>query len=119
MRQDTGARKLKIKKGDKVKIIAGRDIGKEGTVERVIRRENRVVVSEVNLLKKFVKKGKEGEPAGIITVAGPISISSVMLVCPKCGKPTRVGLESKRGGLPAGRRGKKVRICRHCREEID
>jgi large subunit ribosomal protein L24 len=104
--------KIKIRKGDKVKVIAGRDVDKEGTVGKVIPRENRVVVSEVNLLKKFVKKGKEGEPSGIITVAGPIDISSIMLVCPKCGKPTRVGLKLKPGG-------KKIRVCRRCREEID
>lgn len=103
---------MKIKKGDKVKVIAGKDIGKEGEVEKVLRRKNRAVVMGVNLLKKHVKKRGEKEPGGIVTVAAPIHLSNLMLVCPKCKKPTRVGYEIKKGGG-------KVRVCRRCREEID
>lgn len=103
--------KLKIKKGDKVKVIAGRDIGREGSVERVLRQEGRLIVSEVNQLKKFVKKGREGEPSGIITVPGPIAVSNVMLVCPNCGKPTRIGFKTSEGG-------KKVRVCKQCGKGI-
>jgi large subunit ribosomal protein L24 len=112
MKQEAGMRKLKIKKGDKVKVIAGRDVGKEGRVEKVIRDKNRLIVSEVNLLKKFVKKGREGEPSGIVSVPGPVDASNVMLVCPKCNNPVRVGFKLKKSG-------KRVRICRRCGEEID
>jgi len=112
MRYEGGVKKIKIRRGDKVKVIAGRDVGKEGTVERVLRREGRLIVSGVNQLKKFVKKGREGEPAGIITVPGPIDVSNVMLICPKCSKPTRVGFEIQQGG-------KKMRVCRRCGGKID
>jgi len=108
----TKVAKIKIKKGDKVKVIAGKDIGKEGTVEKALRREGRVVVANVNLLKKHLKRRREGEPGGIVTVASPIHISNVMLICPKCSKPTRVGYRVKRSG-------KGVRICQRCQEEID
>ena len=103
---------MKIKKGDKVRVITGKDIGKEGEVEKVLRRESKVMVTGVNLLKKHVKKRREGEPAGIVTVTAPINVSNVMLICSKCGKPTRVGYKVKRSGG-------KVRICRRCQEEIN
>lgn len=103
---------MRIKKGDKVKVIAGRDIGKEGTVEKVLQRESRVVVTGINLLKKHVRKRREGEPGGIVTVTAPIHLSNLMLICSKCGKPTRVSFKMKKSG-------RKVRICRRCQEEID
>lgn len=103
---------MKIKKGDKVRVVAGRDISKEGEVEKVLRRGNRVVVAGVNLLKKHVRKRGEKEPGGIVTVTAPIHASNVMLICPKCNKPTKVGHKVKKSG---GR----VRICRRCQEEID
>jgi len=104
--------KIKIRKGDKVKVIAGRDIGREGTVEKVLRRGGCLTVPGVNMLKKFVKKGREGEPTGIISVAGPIHISNVMLICPRCKKPARVGFGAVSGG-------KQLRVCRRCGKEID
>lgn len=112
MRRETGTKKIKIRKGDKVKIIAGKDIGKEGEVERILRGENRAVVAGVNLVKKFVKRKGEREPGGIITVAAPIHISNLMLICPRCSKPTKVGYKVKEGG---GR----IRFCRRCGKEVD
>lgn len=112
-RQKTeGRRRLKIRKGDKVRVIVGRDIGKEGEVERVLPNESRAVVAGINLLKKYVRKRGEREPGGIVTVAAPIHLSNLMLICPKCGKPTRIGGKTRDGG-------KKVRICRRCGGEID
>jgi large subunit ribosomal protein L24 len=104
--------KMRIKKGDKVKVIAGRDIGREGLVERVLRQEGRLIVSGVNQLKKFVKKGREGEPSGIITVPGPIAVSNVMLICPHCDKPTRVGFRISESG-------RKARVCKRCGKGIN
>lgn len=103
---------MKIKKGDKVKVIAGKDIGKGGEVEKVLRRENKAVVAGVNLLKKHLKRRGEKEPGGIVSVAAPLHLSNLMLICPKCRKPARVSYEIKKNG-------RKVRICRRCREEID
>ena len=75
---------MKIKKGDKVKIIAGKDRGREGVVEKVIPKEKRVVVTGVNLYKKHVKPRREGEKGGIIEIARPLDIAKVALICPKC-----------------------------------
>lgn len=112
MRHETGVKKIKIKKGDKVKVIAGKDVGREGEVEKVLRAKRKVVVKGINLVKKHVKRRREGEPAGIVSIAAPVQVSNVMLICPKCGKPTKVGYRVKRTG-------RKVRVCRHCQEEID
>ena len=102
----------KIRKGDEVLVITGKDKGKRGKVLRVIRKENRVVVEGVNIIKKHVKPRGMGQTGGIIQQEAPIHISNVMLICTKCGKPTRVGfriLEDKT----------KVRICKKCKEVID
>lgn len=112
MKQEAGRRKIKIRKGDKVKVIAGKDIGKEGEVEKVLRRENKAVVTGVNLLKKHLKRRGEKEPGGIVSVAAPLHLSNLVLICPKCKKPVRVGYQVKRGE-------RKVRVCRRCREEVD
>lgn len=107
-----GRKWLKIRKGDKVRVIAGRDIGKEGEVEKVVSDESRAVVAGINLLKKYVRKRGEREPGGIVTVAAPIHLSNLMLICPKCSKPTRVGGKVRDNG-------KKVRICRRCGGKVD
>lgn len=112
MKYEARVKKLKIKKGDKVKVITGKDVGKEGEVEKVLRRENKIVVTGINLLKKHVKKRREGEAAGIVTITAPIRVSNVMFICSKCNKPTRVGYKLKKSGG-------KVRICRRCGQEID
>ena len=111
MRQEAGSRKIKIKKGDKVKIIAGRDVGKEGEVEKVISAKNKIVVTEINLVKKHLKRQREGEKGGIVTVASPVDVSNVMLICPKCSKPARVRYEYASAG-------KKTRVCKRCGKEI-
>ncbi len=80
-------------------------------VETVLKDKRKVVVEGINLLKKHVKKRKEGEPAGIVTIAAPIDLSNVMLICPKCGKPTRVGYKVEKGG-------RKVRSCHRCGGEV-
>ena len=87
--------KLRIKKGDTVKVIAGRDKGAEGKVIRVLREESRVVVEGVNRIKKHTKVGTSGrgsKTGGIITQEAPIHLSNVQLVDPETGKPTRVGV---------------------------
>jgi len=101
---------VKIKKGDKVKIIAGKDRGREGVVEKVIPKEKRVVVTGVNLYKKHVKPRREGEKGGIIEIARSLDIAKVALICPKCKQVTRVGYKIQ---------GKeKFRVCRKCGERI-
>ncbi len=103
---------MKIKKNDKVKILAGKDKGKIGKVLNVSSEKNKLTVEGLNLLVKHAKPRKQGEKGQRIQYPAPLNISNVALICPKCSKPVRVGhkvLENK----------KKVRLCRDCKEVID
>ena len=99
----------KIKKGDKVKILLGKDSGREGSVDKVLGKTNQVVVSGVNIYKRSVKKMGETQ-GGIIDLVKPVDISNVVLICPNCGKPTRVGFKVEKDS--------KIRICKKCGKEI-
>lgn len=81
----------KIRRGDKVIVIAGKDRHKSGLVERVLPKDNRVVVSGINMVKKHLKKSAQNPAGGIIDKQLPIHISNVMLLDPSSGKPTRLG----------------------------
>ena len=108
--------KLKIKKGDTVEVINGKEInkGKRGEVIRVMPKESRLVVQGVNMLKKHQRQvqtqGRTNSP-GIIEFEGSIHISNVMLVCPKCDEPTRVSIQREDGTSR--------RVCKHCEALID
>ena len=111
---DRYAPKPGIKKGDEVQVLAGKDRGKRGTVNRMIIKEDlvRAVVGGVNIAKKH-SKGRPGiRQSGIIDVEAPLHLSNLMLVCTQCGKPTRIG----KSQLPDGRR---VRVCKKCNQVID
>lgn len=101
---------MKIKKGDKVKIRAGKDRGREGTVELVLGKTSEVLVSGLNVFKKHSKPRREGDKGGIIDKFRPLNIAKVILICPKCSKITRVGFRLN-GGM-------KKRFCLKCKEEI-
>jgi large subunit ribosomal protein L24 len=103
--------KLKIKKGDKVIVITGRDKGKQGEVLRVLRAESRVVVQGVHVVKRHTRQSA-GNPGGIVEKESAIHVSNVAHVDPKSGKPTRVGFKT----LDDGR---KVRVARRSGENID
>ena len=100
---------MKIKKGDKVKVLLGKDRGKEGIVELIRANDNRVFVGGANLYKRHVKKmgGMEG---GIIDIPKSLNISNVGLICPNCKKVTKVGYLMKGTS--------KLRVCRKCKKEI-
>jgi len=107
--------KMKIKKGDQVKVIAGKEAGKSGTVMRVDGESRRVVLERLNMVKKHTKPNPKKNPqGGVIEQEAPLDVSNVMLVCPSCGKPTRVGFRLLEGGG-------KVRKCRRtaCGRDID
>ncbi len=101
---------LNIKKKDKVVVLTGKDKGKEGEVLKVLSDDNRVIVSKVNFVKRHTKPTQVA-PGGIKEKEAPLSISNVMLVCPKCGKPNRPKFDKLSDG-------KKVRVCRKCGEII-
>ena len=103
---------LKIKKGDTVRVIAGKDKGKEGKVLSVDVKKNRVIVEGVNIVTKHVKPRKAGEAGGRIQQEAPIHVSNVLPVCPKCNKATRVAHKVLADGT-------KVRVCKKCGESLD
>ena len=105
----------RIKQGDTVEVISGNDRGIRGTVQQVFSKDNRVVVSGVNLAKKHqrpVRAGRTQVQPGIIEFEAPIHISNVMLVCVHCSQRTRVGISRQESGL-------RVRVCKKCGEAID
>ena len=103
---------MKIRKNDTVIITAGKDRGKSGKVRRALPREDRVIVEGLNMIKRHSRARKAARQAGIIELEAPLHVSNVMLLCDKCGKPTRVGFRLLADG-------KRVRICNSCREVID
>ena len=101
---------MKLRKGDNIKVISGNDKGKTGEVLEVIPKAEKVIVKGVNVRKKHVKPRKQGEEGGIISVECSIHSSKVNVVCPKCGKPTRVGYKVE-GDT-------KVRVCKKCGSKL-
>ena len=101
---------IKFKIGDKVKITAGKDTGREGMIEKIYPKEARVIVPGINLYKKHVK-AVPGQKGGIYDIPRPLPFSKIAIICPKCGKVTRVGFKFADD--------EKVRVCRKCKREID
>ena len=101
----------KIKRDDLVLVIAGKDKGRRGKVLRVYPKDNRVMVDKVNVVKRH-QRPTQTHQGGIIEKEAPIHLSNVMLICPKCGEPTRVGYKFLQDG-------RKVRSCKKCGEIID
>jgi large subunit ribosomal protein L24 len=118
---------MKIKQGDLVQILSGKDRGKQGKVIQAMPRERRVIVENLNIVKRHTKPrpirdssrmgGQTIQPGGVIEKPAPVNVSNVMIVCPVCNRPTRVGYKIKdvKGEQV------KVRVCRRadCHEEID
>jgi len=105
----------RIKKGDTVEVLSGNDWGLRGTVQRVLPKKDRLVVSGINTVKKHqrpMRAGRGQVQPGIIEFEAPIHISNVMLVCPQCDRRTRVGFTWQEDG-------RKVRVCKKCGEAID
>ncbi len=101
---------MKLKKGDQVLIIKGKDKGKKGKILRGFPAESKVLIEGVNIKKKHQKPKREGEKGQIVEVPSPLPVSKLKLICPKCGKPTRVGFKVRNKN--------KYRICKKCGEEI-
>jgi large subunit ribosomal protein L24 len=101
---------LKLKVGDKVKVLAGKDRGRDGEIERIYPKKKSALVPGINIYKKHVK-GVPGQKGGIYEIPRPLDFAKVALVCPKCKKSTRVGFKLIDK--------KKVRICKKCKREVD
>lgn len=104
--------KIKIKKNDNVMVISGKDSGKKGKILEANPSENTVIVEGVNIVKKHQKPRGAKQQGGIVEVAAPIDASNVLLICSKCGKPSRIGVF-------VGANGEKSRQCKKCGEIID
>ncbi len=104
--------RTKIKKGDHVRVIAGKEKGKEGKVLHVLMDKHAVVVEKLNLLKKHTRPNQTNPKGGIIEREGRIDLSNVMVVCASCNEPSRSGSKI----LPDG---KKMRVCKSCGEALD
>jgi large subunit ribosomal protein L24 len=102
---------LKIKKGDRVQVLTGKDRGKTGNVTRAIPETGKVIVDGVNVAKKHQKATKATMQGGIIDKDMPIPVANVAIVCPSCSKPTRVGYKIDGDGT-------KVRVCKKCGGEM-
>ncbi|MCY4024369.1 MAG: 50S ribosomal protein L24 [Anaerolineaceae bacterium] len=106
----------RIRRGDQVEVIAGRDLGERGSVISVYRKQNRVVVEGVNILKKHQKAqqaGRQQVQAQILEFEGPIHVSNVMLVCQECNERTRVGRRIRESD------GFRTRYCKKCDADFD
>lgn len=103
---------MNIKKGDKVRVLSGKDKNKEGVVLRALPQKERVVVEKVNMIKKAMRPTQQNPQGGIATMEAPIHVSNVMLVCPACKKATRTTKKRDENG-------KKVRVCKKCGKDID
>jgi large subunit ribosomal protein L24 len=107
-------RKMLIRRGDTVQVISGNDSGVRGRVLRAYPQDERVVIEHVNIRKKHQRPMPAGRSsqtqAGIIQFEAPVHVSNVMIVCPNCDKPTRIGVRRDEAGV--------VRVCKKCGEDI-
>lgn len=104
--------KCRLKKDDKVKVIAGKDNGKIGKILKINRKKERVLVENVNIVKRHTRPSAQNRQGGIVESESAIHWSNVMLMCNKCMSPVRIQMKFLEDG-------KKVRICRSCNEIID
>ena len=105
---------LFVKSGDTVKVLSGEDKGKTGKVQKAFPETGKVIVEGVAMVKKHQKPRGQGMPGGIVDKEAAISASKVMIVCPKCKKPTRIAHK-----FTEGEKARKVRICKKCGAAFD
>lgn len=101
---------MRIKKGDEVKILLGKDSGKKGKIVRVFAKTDRVAVEGLNLRKKHARSRQAEKKGEVILIPAPVAVSKVQLICPRCSKATRVRYEISAGG--------KTRICKKCGQSV-
>lgn len=101
---------MKLKKGDNVKIVLGKDKGKEGKIEKVFGKVGKVLVTGINQYKRHLKARSQGQPSEIVTITKPLPLQNVALICPHCKVQTRIGFEIEKND--------KIRVCRKCDKKI-
>lgn len=101
---------MKLKKGDNVKIVSGKDKGKSGKIEKVFSKLGKVLVTGINQYKRHLKARSAGQPSEIVTITKPLPLQNVALICPHCKAQTRIGFSLEKNG--------KIRVCRKCDKKI-
>ena len=109
---------MDIRKDDKVVVLSGKDKGKQGNVLSADPKNGKVIVSGVNVATKHQKPRKQGEEGGIIKVETPIYASKVQVICPKCGKATRVGHVVRKVTIAGEEKNKSIRVCKKCGADL-
>jgi len=112
LKQETPLIKTNLRKGDSVRIITGKEKGKEGKILQVLKESNKVLVEQLNLIKKHTKPNAKYPKGGIVDREGALQISNVMILCRKCDKPSRIAAKLLDDG-------EKIRVCRRCGEVLD
>lgn len=102
---------MKLKKGDKVLVVSGKNKGKTGKITKALPRFRKIVVEDVNVKKKHQRSKKEGQKGQIIQIAMPVDVSIVKFLCPKCDRAVRIGYRVAEDG-------KKIRVCKKCNSDI-
>lgn len=101
---------MKLRKGDTIKVVAGKDAGRTGKIERTYAKKDAILIPGVNIYKRHVKKSDQVPQGGVVEIPRPLAVSKVVLICPKCKKNTRVGYKIVKK--------KKIRVCKHCDQQI-
>ena len=101
---------MKLKKGDQILIIKGKDRGKKAKILRGLPRDNKILAEGINIKKVHKRPKKEGEKGQVVEIPFSFPASKAKLICPKCGKPVKVGYAIKEG--------KKLRVCKKCKAEL-
>jgi len=102
---------LKIRKGDTVQIIKGRDKGKKGKVLDIIDKNRRALIEGLHLVKKHKRQTRQDQQGGIVSIEAPVGIGNIMMLCKQCNRPVRVGFKIQEDG-------RKLRVCKSCKENI-
>ncbi|HSX40503.1 MAG TPA: 50S ribosomal protein L24 [Candidatus Saccharimonadales bacterium] len=102
---------MKLKKGDEVKIVRGKDKGKTGKIEQIFPSRSKVLVHGVNQYKRHMKARSQNQQSEIVTLTKPLPVGNVMMICPKCHLPTRIG-------FLVTTKGKKARMCKKCKAQF-
>jgi large subunit ribosomal protein L24 len=102
---------MHVRRGDKVRIIAGKENGKEGKVLHAFPEKQRVTVEGMNMVKRATRPSQKNPQGGIMQSEGTMHVSNVMLICPNCGQPTRIARRRENGD--------RIRVCKKCGKDID
>ena len=109
----------RLRKGDTVAVISGRDRGKRGKILSVLPKDQTALVERLNLVKHFERRSQTNQAGGVLEREAPLALDKLALVCPRCSRPSRVGYSPDEGGPTGAAAGKnKARICKRCHEVI-